>query len=176
MKELQMIDIASASLKIVWIVVGAIVLFILTKLVKKAARRTLEKMDESLENIEFEENFYVLTNKILSILSIVVFVIYVAYIFGMTDIFFAFITGASVFGLAIGIATKDIINNIISGIIIFSTNTVKFGDRIVVDVKYKGVVRDIKLRNIVLETEDGNRLILPSSFLLSKSLEIVKSE
>lgn len=81
-----------------------------------------------------------------------IFIIYVAYIFGITDIFFAFITGASVFGLAIGIATKDIINNIISGIIIFSTNTVKFGDRIIVDGKYKGVVRDIKLRNIVLET------------------------
>jgi hypothetical protein len=37
-------------------------------------------------------------------------------------------------------------------------------------------VRDIKLRNIVLETEDRNRLILPSSFLLSKSLEIAKNE
>lgn len=105
-----------------------------------------------------------------------IFVIYVAYIFGITDIFFAFITGASVFGLAIGIATKDIINNIISGIIIFSTNTVKFGDRIVVDGKYKGVVRDIKLRNIVLETEEGHSLILPSSFLLNKSLEISKNK
>jgi small-conductance mechanosensitive channel len=171
-----MIDIASALLKVAWIVVGAIVIFILSKIAKKATRRALEKMDEGLENIEFEENFFVLTNKILSILSIMIFVIYVAYIFGITDIFFAFITGASVFGLAIGIATKDIINNIISGIIIFSTNTVKFGDRIVVDGKYKGVVRDIKLRNIVLETEDGNRLVLPSSFLLSKSLEIAKSE
>lgn len=105
-----------------------------------------------------------------------IFIIYVAYIFGITDIFFAFITGASVFGLAIGIATKDIINNIISGIIIFSTNTVKFGDRIVVDGKYKGVVRDIKLRNIVLETEEGHSLILPSSFLLNKSLEISKNK
>jgi small-conductance mechanosensitive channel len=176
MDGLKMIDIASASIKTLWIAGGAIVFFIFTKLIKKAARRTLERIDEGLENIEFEENFYVLTNKILSILSIMIFVIYVAYLFGMTDIFFAFITGASVFGLAIGIATKDIINNIISGIIIFSTSTVKFGDSIVVDGKYKGVVEDIKLRSIVLETEDGNRLILPSSFLLSKSLEIVKSE
>ncbi len=171
-----MVDIATAAIKIGWIVAGAIVIFLLSKIAKKATRRTLESIDEGLENIEFEENFYVLTNKILSILSIVIFVIYVAYIFGITDIFFAFITGASVFGLAIGIATKDIINNIISGIIIFSTNTVKFGDRIVVDGKYKGVVRDIKLRNIVLETEEGHSLILPSSFLLNKSLEISKNK
>lgn len=171
-----MIDIASASVKSFWIIVGAVVIFILTKLVKKATRRTLEKIDEGLESIEFDKNFYVLTNKTLSILSLVVFVIYVAYLFGITDIFFAFITGASVFGLAIGVATKDIINNIISGIIIFSTNTVKFGDNIIVDGKYRGVVKDIKLRSIRMETEDGNRLILPCSFLLSKSLEIVKNE
>lgn len=171
-----MIDIASAAFKIGWIAVGAIVIFLLSKIAKKATRRTLERIDESLVNIEFEENFYILTNKIVSILSIAIFIIYVAYIFGITDIFWAFITGASIFGLAIGIATKDIINNIISGIIIFSTSTVKFGDRIVVDGKYKGVVRDIKLRNVVLETEEGNRLILPSSFLLNKSLEIAKSK
>ncbi|MCW4009848.1 MAG: mechanosensitive ion channel family protein [Candidatus Bathyarchaeota archaeon] len=79
------------------------------------------------------------------------------------------VAGLGVGALVIGFALKDLIENWVSGLLIFSGKTFKIGDVISVGT-LKGVVTEVSLRTTTLKTYDRNMIIIPNSVLLRERI------
>ena len=82
----------------------------------------------------------------------------------------AMVAGLGLTGFALGFALKDILSNLISGILILLYEPFKLNDSIVVD-KYEGKVVDINLRYTTI-SQAGNDVLVPNSFLFSKPISV----
>lgn len=69
-------------------------------------------------------------------------------------------------GVGIGLGLQNIVNNLVSGIILIFERPFQIGDYIELNAK-KGVVRDIGIRSSRMITEEGNEIIMPNGDLLS---------
>ncbi len=77
----------------------------------------------------------------------------------------AWLASAGVMGIAIGFASKDTLNNFISGIFILSDAPYKIGDYIVLDTGERGEVTDIGIRSTRLLTRSDVELTIPNSIM-----------
>jgi len=69
-------------------------------------------------------------------------------------------------GVGIGLGLQNIVNNLVSGIILIFERPFQIGDYIELNGK-KGVVRDIGIRSSRMVTEQGTEIIMPNGDLLS---------
>lgn len=69
-------------------------------------------------------------------------------------------------GVGIGLGLQNIVNNLVSGIILIFERPFQIGDYIELNGK-KGVVRDIGIRSSKMITEAGTEIIMPNGDLLS---------
>jgi small-conductance mechanosensitive channel len=69
-------------------------------------------------------------------------------------------------GVGIGLGLQNIVNNLVSGIILIFERPFQIGDYIELNGK-KGVVRDIGIRSSKMITEQGTEIIMPNGDLLS---------
>ena len=69
-------------------------------------------------------------------------------------------------GVGIGLGLQNIVNNLVSGIILIFERPFQIGDYIELNGK-KGVVRDIGIRSSKMMTEGGTEIIMPNGDLLS---------
>ena len=74
------------------------------------------------------------------------------------------LAGAGVITLVTGLASQQVLSNIMSGILIVIFKPFKIGDRITVN-SMTGTVEDINLRQIVLRDIENNRVILPNALI-----------
>ncbi|ACZ41982.1 MscS Mechanosensitive ion channel [Thermobaculum terrenum ATCC BAA-798] len=78
----------------------------------------------------------------------------------------AIVTVLGVSGLAVSLALQDILRNFIAGIYILLEKPFNIGDRITIRDQ-TGNVRTIELRTTVLETDNGTKVIIPNSVLMT---------
>ncbi|MFL9483024.1 mechanosensitive ion channel family protein [Chitinophagaceae bacterium LWZ2-11] len=72
-------------------------------------------------------------------------------------------------GVGIGFGLQNIVNNLVSGVILALERPIQVGDKIEVDTKY-GTVKEIGIRSSKLLTNDGSEVIIPNGDLLSKHI------
>lgn len=149
------------------LIAGAIVLllfWLLSKLVRRvfwsASQRT--KLDERL--------------RILFSRLIVVFIIVLGMFTALTIIvpsfgFGDFIAGLGLTSLAIGFATKDILNHLISGILILWQQPFRIGDYIIMKDD-EGWVNSIGVRATSLRRSNGEIILIPNGDIYSSPLKI----
>lgn len=104
----------------------------------------------------------------------IVFVAFaVAFAFaGLGNLLSALATLAAAATLAIGIASQDIIGNLIAGIFIYTDKPFKIGDWIEWDAgTYSGVVEDISLRVTRVRTFDNELLTVPNAVLTDDTIK-----
>jgi small conductance mechanosensitive channel len=80
------------------------------------------------------------------------------------------IVGLGAFSIAISFATSNIIQNFVSGILVLSDRAFVDGDEINVRIagkEYEGKVVKIGIRTTLIETKDGNTVIIPNSAFIS---------
>ena len=73
------------------------------------------------------------------------------------------------FGLGVGFAFKDILANLLAGIIILMQGRFHIGDFIKIGVS-KGKVVEIQMRSTILKGIDGTEIIIPNANFLSKTV------
>lgn len=73
-------------------------------------------------------------------------------------------------GLALALASQNILANLIAGILLELRRPFRRGDEIASN-GYEGVVEDINLRAVLLRTYDGERVFLPSAKVLGEPIE-----
>lgn len=78
------------------------------------------------------------------------------------------LTGAGILTLVGGLASQQVLGNIVSGFMIVFFRPFRIGDRITVTNNYTGTVEDITLRETILRDVENNRIIIPNSQISSE--------
>lgn len=81
------------------------------------------------------------------------------------------VAGVGLTTFALGFATKDILNNFISGVLILWQQPFKIGDQIFLD-KVQGRVEYIGVRATSLRKDDGDLVLVPNGEMYSSTLTI----
>lgn len=82
------------------------------------------------------------------------------------------LTALGIGGLALGLALKDVLTNLITGLIILINRPFKIKDRIKV-LDFEGVVVDINLRYTMIEVGEG-LIFIPNQVLFVNPLRVFK--
>ncbi len=77
--------------------------------------------------------------------------------------------GVGFIGVAVGLAAKDSIGNIISGVLIFWDKPFAVGDWIEIENKF-GQVKDITMRTTRIQTRDNTYVIVPNQNIINSAL------
>ena len=80
-----------------------------------------------------------------------------------------FIAGLGVAGFTVGFALQDIAKNFISGLMLLYRQPFNLGDMVEVS-GFMGVVREINLRDTVVQTLDGELVIIPNRDVFEKPI------
>jgi small-conductance mechanosensitive channel len=146
-----------------------ILTFVAAKIVKSLFGKYLERLDKIAEQKGIKQ--LDLTNHTIQLLKTIFgYVIYICagvvalYLLGLKDILFAFITSAGIAGLAIGFASKDIVANVMSGILVIFDRPFEIGDTIAVG-KISGTVKEITIRSTKVMMSDGRIVSVPNAKL-----------
>ena len=78
---------------------------------------------------------------------------------------------AGIAGLAIGLAVKDSLNNILGGLQLVLDKTFKVGDKVQLESGEMGVILDIGLRSTKLKTYDNEVIYIPNGYLANAKLK-----
>lgn len=147
------------ALAVVVMVLG----FYVAKFIRKIAVKLINKVSN---NVTLNNLFSSITYFIF--LGIVIFT--VLSILQLDKAVTSILAGAGILGLALAFAFQDIASNFMSGIFISFRKPLKVGD--IVEVKgYMGKVKEINLRDTVLETFQGKTVIIPNKEVFQNPIE-----
>jgi small-conductance mechanosensitive channel len=152
-----------------WKIVYSILVLIVARIFLIFVKPSVRKIDDTLEEIELSESTHkLIENAIKYIIQLIALVI-ILYIFGLTDVFYALLTGGAILGFAIGYASKDLISNMLAGILIALDRPFKIGDDVKI-LNVEGKVSDIKLRTTEIRTSEGIVVLIPNSKVLNGAI------
>lgn len=86
------------------------------------------------------------------------------------------IAGLGLGGLAFALAAQDLLKNLFGGVAILTDKPFKIGDRVRIDEKNDGWIREIGLRSTRMETLDGTMVVIPNNIIANTVLENVSKE
>jgi len=81
------------------------------------------------------------------------------------------LTTAGIAGLALGLAVKDSLSNILGGLQLVFDKTFKVGDKVQLDSGEMGVILDIGLRSTKLRTYDNEVIFIPNGILANTKVK-----
>lgn len=81
------------------------------------------------------------------------------------------IAGLGIGSVAIGFAFKDILQNMLAGILILIRQPFEVGDQIVAG-DYEGTVQQIETRATIIKTYDGRRVVIPNSDVYTNAVTV----
>ncbi len=137
--------------------------FYLYNFLKEYSKKTETNIDDVL--------LHIIKNSSNIIFHLIV-IIYALYEFGY-DIS-AFIVGLGVGGLALAMASQEIIKNFFGALIIGFDGTYKINERIKIGA-YEGRVVDINLRSTIIELDNGDLVSIPNLNVLKSPVVKIKS-
>lgn len=148
--------VITAILKSLFILIVAISVY---RLIKHLLHRTAESR-ENLTLIQ-PQTLPLFTNASMIFIAVAaIHQVFAAWDVDMT----ALLASAGIAGLAIGMASKDMLSDLISGVLIMSDQPYRVGEVIVLD-PVRGKVQHIGLRSTRVLTKDNVEIIIPNSMM-----------
>lgn len=80
------------------------------------------------------------------------------------------LAGAGIITIVGGLASQQVLSNIVSGLLIVIFRPFKIGEKITINSIHTGFVEDITLRETILRDPENNRIIVPNSQISSQIL------
>ncbi|MFQ5721934.1 MAG: mechanosensitive ion channel family protein [Candidatus Aminicenantales bacterium] len=106
------------------------------------------------------------------IIKAVVIILAVIFIFNAWRINISpLLATAGIAGLAIGLAVKDSLSNILGGLQLVLDRTFKVGDKVQLESGETGVILDIGLRSTKLKTYDNEVIYIPNGYLANAKIK-----
>lgn len=135
--------------------------------------RRLEKIVSKTDN-DIDDRLIHFLKQFLWLAAIFLGLIWVLKVFGIK--IGPVLAGAGIFGIAIGLAAKETLADIIAGIFLIADRPIKIGDRIIIDKIGKhwggwGDVVDIGLRRTTIRNTDGVIVNYPNSTLANSTIK-----
>ncbi len=134
-------------------------IFNIDKYAEARGVKKLDLPDHTMKMLQNAVKYLVYFAAVMSIL----------YVFGLDEAVYAFITSAGIVGLAIGFASKDMVANLISGVLVSFDKPFKVGDDVEIG-KLSGRVKEITLRSTRIESFDGKVITIPNSKLATEPI------
>jgi small conductance mechanosensitive channel len=145
--------------------VTAILILVIGRILSKGAQRLIKRAGSS--DLHVDEIVTSVLRGIVRYGIFIVSVIMVLNVFGVNTASLLAVLGAA--GVAIGLALKDTLGNIASGIIILLMGSYRKGDFIEFG-SFMGTVQDTNLFTTILETPDGIHISAPNSCIWGSPL------
>lgn len=158
--QLQQIDWASIALT--WL--GALLLFAIGM---RIARWISGMAERALTRAQVEATAVLFLRKVAYVVLLVVLILAVLQVIGVPMTSMIAVLGAA--GLAIGLALKDSLSNIASGVMLVSLKPFRAGD-IVTIAGETGKVEDVSIFQTRLRGADNQTIVLPNSLITSDSI------
>jgi len=160
-------------IQIIKTLVTLIPLLIARLLIVKTIKRIAMKFNFGLERIR-------VTYRVINLLFLLISGIMLAGIWGVHrgELLFFVTSTVTVLGIAF-FAQWSILSNITSGLVLFFNHPLKIGDQIQIlekDFKVEGKLKDISIFFLHIETLDGNRITVPNSIALQKTILVVPND
>lgn len=137
--------------------------FILSKYVRKVARRLLDKS-------KLQNSMKSLISKMISIFVIVLGLFLVLGVLNLGKALNSILAGAGILGLAVGLALQGALANTYSGIVLSYIDQIKFGDWIKTN-DYEGEVVNIDLRAVTIKQADNNLVYVPNKLVVDNPIK-----
>ncbi len=163
--------IVSYGLKILWAIAVILLLLMISKFIANIVRKNIVKnADPSNKHID----------KIWKLIHDITFYILVIFSFFIGFEMMGFNVGLIVWGISfwVGLAFKEILGNMIAGIMILYTKEFKLGDIIEVqaDQAYFGRIEEITIRYTIIRTLDLRQVVLPNMTLITVPIKTFSAE
>lgn len=81
------------------------------------------------------------------------------------------LAGLGIVSVAVGFAFKDVLENLLAGVLLLLRDPFQSGDQIVV-AGHEGVVEGVTVRETLLRTPDGRRVLIPNATVYTSPLEV----
>ena len=78
--------------------------------------------------------------------------------------------GAGIITVIVGFAAQQALGNIVSGIFIVIYKPIRVGDWVQVGALSSGIVEDINLRHVVIQSWENRRIVIPNSVISSETI------
>lgn len=156
-------------------IIGAIIVISILLLLSKIAAKIISKKIVK-NSTEWNKN----TDKIAKLIQNIVFYILAIFSFFIGFNIVGFDVGLIIWGISfgVGLAFKEILGNMIAGMMILYTKEFKLGDIIEInaDQVYFGRIEEITIRYTIIRTLDLRQVILPNMTLISTPIKTFSSE
>ncbi len=163
--------VVSYGLKIIWAIAVILLLLLISKFIAGIVRRNIVRSSDA-NNKQAE--------KIAKLMHDITFYILVIFSFFIGFEMVGFNVGLIVGGISFGVwlAFKEILGNMIAGIMILYTKEFKLGDivEISADQVYFGKIEEITIRYTIIRTIDLRQVVLPNMTLISVPIKTYSSE
>lgn len=145
----------------------AVIIFFAVLLVGRLIRRLIRKAFSTSE----QRNIGIVLARIANWISIFAAIMLATMIIvpdvGVSDL----LAGLGVGGVAIGFAFKDILQNLLAGILILLRQPFRIGDQIRFG-EYEGTVEHIETRATIIKTYDGRQIVIPNGEIFTNPFEV----
>lgn len=79
----------------------------------------------------------------------------------------ALLAGLGLTGFALGFALKDVLSNLVSGLMLLIYRPFNIGDQIIMG-NFEGIIDTIRMRDTVLKSYDGRLIVIPNTKLITE--------
>lgn len=157
---------SGAFVELVKDLAGSVVIIVFGTVISKGARRLIGRAASS--GLPVDETVSSLLRLVVRYGVFIICVIMILNIFGVNTASLIAVLGAA--GVAVGLALKDTLGNIASGIILLFLGSYRKGEYVEFN-GYSGTVKDINLFATILETPDGIYISAPNSSVWGSPLK-----
>src|SRR6188474_1550198 len=165
-------DFSSNTLKaivlaVVWLAVLAVLRLVLWRTFARYERRLAER--DPTVAARRRTTFSILLRVFMALVGLIGIWVVLSVFPATTEIARAFLASSAVLAVIAGLALTTPLGNLGSGVMLAFTQPIKLGDRITVD-GHTGLVDDITLSYTALTTDEGRRIFVPNTRMVSTTL------
>jgi len=144
----------------------AIIVLAVGIILSKGAQRLIAKVDA--KRLPEQSAVRPLLKSFIRYGILIVSILMILNIFGVNTASILAVLGVA--GIAVGLALKDILGNLVSGIILIAMGSIRVGEFIEF-TSYSGTVKEVNLLTTILETMDGIYVSAPNSSILGNPIK-----
>ena len=119
-------------------------------------------INEFCEKAELDQHHMVPLKRIASAIIFLIIFFIILGILGLGEILWGVMAVAGFAGIVVGMATRDIISDTLTGILIYIYRPFKIGDSVMID-DISGIVKDIRVDGVRVKAWSGELVIIPNS-------------
>jgi len=155
-------------------ILGGIIRFVIAALWAVLAVTVVFRIERYFFSKRLKSNNKIQVRFVENILRIVIIIVAVFWVFnnsGTTDNFGKVLfQGTAIVGAVVGLAAQSVISDLCCGIMISVCKPFDIGDRIELESGIVGIVKDITIRHVVLQSIGTTDIIIPNSVINSMAV------